>query len=85
VHWYNVEHLHSGIRYVSPTQRHAGQDHEILAARHHLYLTAQAANPRRWTRNTRNWTPIGAVTLNPEKPELITPESSNQDKQAIAA
>ena len=36
VHWYNVEHLHSGIRYVSPNQRHAGQDHEILAARHHL-------------------------------------------------
>jgi len=85
VHWYNVEHLHSGIRYVSPNQRHAGQDHEILAARHHLYLAAQAANPRRWTRNTRNWTPIGAVTLNPEKPELIKTESSNQDKQAIAA
>jgi transposase InsO family protein len=85
VHWYNVEHLHSGIRYVSPNQRHAGRDHEILAARHHLYLAAQAANPRRWTRNTRNWTPIGAVTLNPEKPELIKTKSSNQDKQAIAA
>jgi len=85
VHWYNVEHLHSGIRYVSPNQRHAGHDHEILAARHHLYLAAQAANPRRWTRNTRNWTPIGAVTLNPENPELIKTESSNQDKQAIAA
>jgi len=85
VYWYNVEHLHSGIRYVSPNQRHAGQDHEILAARHHLYLAAQAANPRRWTRNTRNWTPIGAVTLNPENPELIKTESSNQDKQAIAA
>jgi putative transposase len=85
VHWYIVEHLQSGIRYVSPNQRHAGQNHEILAARHHLYLVAQAANPRRWTRNTRNWTPIGAVTLNPEKPELINTESSNQDKQAIAA
>jgi len=56
-----------------------------MAARHHLYLAAQAANPRRWTRNTRNWTPIGAVTLNPEKPELFKTESSNQDKQAIAA
>jgi len=54
VHWYNVKHLHSGIRYVSPNQRHAGQDHDILAARYHLYLAAQAANPRRWTRNTRN-------------------------------
>jgi hypothetical protein len=77
--------LHSGIRYVSPNQRHAGQDHRILAARHHLYLAAQATNPRRWTRNTRNWTPIGAITLNPEKLKLIKTESSNQDKQAIAA
>ena len=32
VRWYNVDHRHSGIRYVSPAQRHAGNDHEILAA-----------------------------------------------------
>jgi len=51
----------------------------------YVLQVAQAANPRRWTQNTRNWTPIGAVTLNPEKPELIKTESSNQDKQAIAA
>jgi len=50
-----------------------------------LYRAAQAANPRRWTRNIRNRTPIGAVTLNPEKLEFIKPESTNQDKQAIAA
>jgi len=56
-----------------------------LASRHHLYIAAQAADPRRWTRNPRNRTPIGAVTLNPENPELIKTESSNQDKQAIAA
>ena len=48
-------------------------------------ISSLMSNPRRWTRNTRNWTPIGAVTLNPEKPELIKTESSNQDKQAIAA
>ena len=29
--WCNVEHRHSGIRYVSPAQRHAGEDHAILA------------------------------------------------------
>jgi hypothetical protein len=85
VHWDNVEHLHGGIRYVSPNQRHASRDNEIMAARHHLYLAAQATKPRRWTRNTSNWTPIGAVTLNPEKPDLIATESSNQGKQAIAA
>ncbi len=40
VSWYNVEHRHSGIRYVSPQQRHAGQDQAILAARHALYREA---------------------------------------------
>jgi hypothetical protein len=43
VHWCNVEHLHSGIRYLSPNLLHAGKDHEILAARNQLYLAAQAA------------------------------------------
>jgi len=66
VHWYNHEHLHSGIRYVTPAQRHAGQDVEILAARERLYIEARERNPERWARHTRNWTPIEEVTLNPE-------------------
>ncbi|MHC2996113.1 integrase, partial [Tepidiphilus sp. HLB4] len=41
VHWYNVEHRHSGLRYVTPAQRHAGEDHAILAARHQTYLQAR--------------------------------------------
>src|SRR5574343_1039550 len=40
VRWYNVDHRHSGIRYVSPQQRHDGQDKAILDARHALYLQA---------------------------------------------
>jgi putative transposase len=67
VHWYNHEHQHSGIRYVSPAQRHAGQDGLMLAARHALYQQARARNPRRWSGPTRNWTPISVVTLNPER------------------
>ncbi len=47
VHWYNHEHRHSGIRYVTPAQRHAGEDRPILAARHALYQQAREANPRR--------------------------------------
>lgn len=68
VHWYNHEHLHSGIRYVTPAQRHEGQDVEILAARAHLYAEARERNPERWARHTRNWSPIEEVTLNPEAP-----------------
>lgn len=66
VQWYNCEHLHSGIRYVTPAQRHAGQDLAILQARHKLYQRARAMNPARWSGATRNWAPVGAVTLNPE-------------------
>lgn len=68
--WYNAEHLHSAIRYVTPNARHARRDASILAARHRLYRAARARTPRRWTRQTRNWTPIGAVTLNPINMEL---------------
>lgn len=71
VRWYNHEHRHSGIRYVSPAQRHAGQDQQILADRHALYLQARTRNPQRWSRHTRNWTPAGPVALNPERDSVI--------------
>jgi transposase InsO family protein len=71
VHWYNHDHRHSGIRYVSPAQRHAGAERALLASRHELYQRARQANPRRWTKQTRDWTPIGTVALNPEKDVVV--------------
>lgn len=71
VAWYNHDHRHSAIRFVSPAQRHAGHDREILAHRHALYLSARTAKPRHWSRHTRNWQPIAAVTLNPERESVI--------------
>lgn len=71
VRWYNHDHRHSGIRYVSPAQRHAGADHAILQQRHALYCQARERHPRRWSGNTRNWTPIGASTLNPERDVVV--------------
>lgn len=85
VHWYNVEHKHSGIRYVSPQQRHAGEDHAILAARHALYTTAKESHPARWSGNTRNWRPIGAVTLNPERDSVISEHATENYIQQLAA
>ena len=41
VQWYNHEHRHSGIRYVTPAQRHAGQDRPLLEARHAVYQDAR--------------------------------------------
>jgi putative transposase len=71
VHWYNHDHRHSGIRYVSPAQRHAGKDRTILEARHALYEQARQRNPARWSGKTRNWSHIDAVTLNPERDVIV--------------
>jgi transposase InsO family protein len=62
---YHEQHRHSGIRFVTPIQRHQGLDHEILAQRHALYQQARALHPQRWTGATRNWEPITEVWLNP--------------------
>lgn len=67
VRWYNLEHRHSGIRFVTPDQRHRGEDPALLAERHRVYQLARSAHPERWSRPTRNWQPIGSVWLNPER------------------
>jgi len=66
VAWYNDDHQHSGIRFVTPTERHDGRETALLARRHRVYLAARARHPGRWTGHTRNWTPIVEVRLNPE-------------------
>jgi len=68
--WYNHEHCHSRIRFVTPAQRHRGEDHEILAKRHAVYQAARAMHPERWSGETRDWSPIGAVMLNPDRTEV---------------
>jgi putative transposase len=65
VAWYNEEHLHSGIQFVTPAQRHHGLDVGILAHRHEVYKAARARNPERWTGKTRNWERPSTVVLNP--------------------
>lgn len=71
VSWYNEEHQHSKIRFVTPAQRHRREDVAVLARRHQLYQDARDKRPERWSRKTRNWSPIGAVALNPVKsPDL---------------
>jgi transposase InsO family protein len=66
VRWYNTEHLHSGLNFVTPEDRHAGRDAALLARRHQVYLKARALRPERWSQNTRDWSPVGAVYLNPD-------------------
>lgn len=65
VRWYNEDHQHSGIRFVTPAQRHDGHDVAILENRKRVYAAARERNPERWTSNTRNWDRIEVVELNP--------------------
>lgn len=67
VQWYNEVHRHSKIGFVTPGQRHRGEDRQLLKMRKAVYEAAKAANPERWSGNTRNWSPIEEVWLNPPK------------------
>jgi transposase InsO family protein len=64
VHWYNTEHRHSAIRFVTPDERHSGVESRILEQRQVVYRAARRRNPERWTGKTRCWTPIDIVHLN---------------------
>jgi putative transposase len=66
VAWYNHEHQHSGIGYVTPAERHAGDDVAILTRRRATYARARSRPPERWARHTRPWSRPTTVTLNPE-------------------
>lgn len=64
VHWYNTEHRHSAIRFVTPDERHRGLEGRVLAKRQVVYRAARSRHPERWTGPTRCWTPIDIVHLN---------------------
>ena len=67
VGWYNHEHKHSGLKFVTPAQRHSGVATAVLAQREAVYAQAKARNPQRWSRSTRNWELKDEVWLNPER------------------
>ena len=67
VFWYNDIHRHSAIRFVTPNQRHAGEDRQILEKRKIVYERAKSLNENRWSGSIRNWGYIDHVWLNPPK------------------
>jgi transposase InsO family protein len=62
--WYNTRHLHSGIMYVTPDDRHAGRDKEILIKRRAVYIKARNNNSVRWSRHCKKWKYEDVVYLN---------------------
>ena len=82
VDWYNHCHLHSSIQFVTPADRHAGRDVEILARRKAVYEAARAKRPERWSGSTRDWTPAVEVVLNPGSSASV--EAKKTQKQSAA-
>jgi len=68
--WYNKEHLHSAIKFITPEQRHASKDEEILTRRKAVYQQAKSRNPNRWSGEIRNWDKVEEVYLNPENQKI---------------
>lgn len=77
VTWYNNEHQHSEISFVTPASKHNGEDLTILLKRSQLYELARAKNPQRWSKEVRKWTQVTEVQLNPTK-------EMRQAKQTVA-
>lgn len=74
VTWYNTCHLHSAIRFVTPDDRHFGREQEVLARRRATYEKARQRHPERWSGAIRDWSPVGAVYLNPNTEEVCLEE-----------
>lgn len=82
---YNEEHRHSGLRYVTPSERNAGHDQRLLEQRDTRYQAARLRNPQGWRRDTCNWNPIGPVTLNPERDCLAGKAQLDSESKRRAA
>jgi putative transposase len=78
VDWYNGVHLHSGIKFVTPNDRHTGKDKKMLRVRELVYKKAKKKQPNRWSKDIRNWDMINEVELNPLR------SKEREDKQEAA-
>jgi len=79
VQWYNFEHHHSALKFVTPAERHSGKEKAILDHRRQVYELAMKQHPERWSGNIRNWDATGEVWLNPPK------ELRAEDQQILKA
>jgi transposase InsO family protein len=83
VRWYNAEHLHSAIRFVTPAARHAGTDIVQLARRAKVYRRARERHPDRWSGPIRNWAPVTTVVLHPEAAQPPHTGAHSRSEEAV--
>ena len=81
VRWYNNEHKHSGLNFVTPNERHTGKDAQVLAQREEVLKNAKQAHPVRWNgRDVRDCSPVPPTALNPVRPS----KQANPSKILVA-
>ena len=79
VKWYNHDHHHSGLNFLTPYQRRNGLSDKILSKRKEVYEAAKAEHPERWNgRATRDWSLPDTVYLNPDKVHEQSEEADDQ-------
>jgi putative transposase len=75
-HWYNNEHRHSGIGFLTPAMVHFGQTEAILAQRQAVLASAYQAHPERFVRRPPTPLPVPtAVWINKPGSSKTEPES----------
>lgn len=75
VDWYNHQHRHSGIKFVTPHQRHGGQALEICRYRTVVYEKGRQHSSRRWSRSIRCWHQPVVVWI------IQSPDELNEPRQ----
>jgi len=72
--WYNDEHRHSGIAYLTPNEVHAGRADEQLERRHAIKMAAWREHPERFVKGPpRRETLPPAVYINPPEAPAAAP------------
>ena len=83
VQWYNNEHRHSAIGFVTPAERHAGLDTALLQRRVEVYEAAKKERPERWSGETRNWQYVSVVHLNPDQSVIKTIQQQKEEHSEL--
>ena len=63
--------MHSGLQYVTPSQKRNGEHHTIFALRNEIITDAKQKHPERWgIRKTRVYQIHATEVLNPAREEV---------------
>ena len=67
--WYNYDHHHTGLAWLTPADVHSGRAQVILQRRQQVLLAAYAAHPERFVKGPSRPAPLpAAVWINPPQP-----------------